>query len=203
MDENKINRWIDEYTSEVDLSQIEWLVMDTYGLLEFYDKNYVDKELDEAVSEDIMHFHALGMHYVPMRKESPDIRYLVGICKNKIGKKTLVACITYVENYRLFVGQYKPLTYLCTCEINKYFRNRGISKIMFDEFAKVIKPDQHFVSTPQSEDGEVCHVHQNLYNSLINNGFEMCIILKDETSNLLSSEYKELLCSEPMQFKLK
>ena len=203
MDENKINRWIDEYTTDIDLSQMEWLVMDTYSLLEFYDKNYVDEELDEAVSEDITHFNALGMHYVPMRKESPDIRYLVGICKNKIGKKTLIACITYVENYRLFVRQRVPLTYLCTCEINKYFRNRGLSKIMFDEFAKVINPEQHFVSTPQSDDGCLCHVHQNLYNSLIKNGFDKMIILKDETSNLLTPEFKELLCDEPIQLKKK
>ena len=203
MDENKINRWIDEYTNDVDLSQMEWLVMDTYSLMEFYDKNYVDEELDEAVSEDITHFNALGMHYVPMRKESPDIRYLVGICKNKIGKKTLIACITYVENYRLFSRQRVPLTYLCTCEINKYFRNRGLSKIMFDEFAKVINPEHHFVSTPQSDDGSLCHVHQNLYNSLINGGFDKLIILKEETTSLLTPEFEELLCSESKQLKMK
>lgn len=202
MDEEKIERWKQQYNT-VDLNSLEWVVMDTYALLNFYDTNYVDEELDEAVSEDIMHYHALGMHYVPMRKESPDIRYLIGMCNNSIGKKTMIACISYVENYRLFVGQYTPLTHLCTCEVNKFFRNRGISKMMFDEFAKVIRPNQHFISTPQSDDGAFCHVHRNLYNSLINSGFEMSITLPNRDEEHLTPEYRELLCSEPMQLKLK
>ena len=202
MDYEKIERWKQQYNT-VDLSTLEWFVTDTYGLLEFYDKNYVDEELDEAVSEDIMHYHALGMHYVPMRKESPDLRYLVGVCKNSIGKKTFVACVTYIENYKIYPRQYVPVTQLCTCEVNKYFRNLGISKIMFDEFAKVIRPNQHFISTPQSEEGEICHVFKNLYNSLINSGFDKCIILKDETTNILTPEYRELLCSNPVQLKMK
>ncbi len=202
MDCEKIERWKQQYNC-VDFSTLEWFVTDTYGLLEFYDKNYVDEELDEAVSEDVMHYHALGMHYVPMRKESPDLRYLVGTCKNIIGKKTMIACVSYVENYRIYPRQYVPVTQLCTCEVNKYFRNRGFSKIMFDEFAKVIKPNQHFISTPQSEDGAFCHVHKNLYNSLIRNGFDMSITLPNRDDEYLTPEYKELLCSEPMQLKKK
>ena len=202
MDEKKIERWKQQYNT-VDLMSLEWFVTDTYGLLEFYDKNYVDYELDEAVSEDVMHYHALGMHYVPMRKESPDLRYLVGTCKNSIGKKTMIACVSYVENYRIYPRQFVPVTQLCTCEVNKYFRNLGISKIMFDEFAKVIRPDQHFISTPQSEDGAFCHVHKNLYNSLVNNGFEMSITLPKRDDDYLTPEYKELLCSVPMQLKKK
>ena len=117
MDEEKKERWKQQYNT-VDLNSLEWVVMDTYALLAFYDKNYVDEELDEAVSEDIMLYHALGMHYVPMRKESPDLRYLVGTCKNIIGKKTMIACVSYVENYRIYPRQYVPVTQLCTCEVN-------------------------------------------------------------------------------------
>lgn len=202
MDKNIIEKWKQQYNN-VNLNTLQWVVMNTYDLLEFYDKNYVDEELDETVSEDIVHYNALGMYYLPMRKESIDMRYLIGMCDNSIGKKTLIACISYLENYKLFADQVVPLTYLCTCEVNKYFRNIGISKIMFDEFAKVIRPNQHFMCTPQSEKGELCHVHKNLYNSLINSGFEKSIILNTDTSSILTSEYHNLLCGESIKLKMK
>ena len=203
MELNDIYRFTREYTWGIDLSKIEWVVMDTYHLMDFFDKNYLDYKTWNYATDDLLDQKPVGMHYLSFRKESPDMRYLLGICPNMIGKNTIIACVSYIENYKLFTNQSVPLTYLCTCEVNKHFRNRGISKIMFDEFAKVINPNQHFIATPQSLDGGFCHVHDNLRKSLINSGFEKSITLKDEMTNLFSPEFREMICGEEMQLKKK
>ena len=203
MDKNVINRWINEYTCDINLNNIEWVVMNCYDLQEFYNNNYFDYSVYSCVSDEPIENKPLGMHYLPFSKESVDMKYLLGLCKNSIEKKTIIACISYVENYILFNNQSVPLTYLCTCEINKYFRNKGLSKIMFDEFAKVIKPNQHFISTPESLYGGFCNVFKNLKSSLIRSGFEKSITLKDENTDLFCEEYRDLICSENVQLKMK
>lgn len=203
MELKDIYRWTREYTWGIDASKIEWVVMDTYHLMEFFDKNYLDVDCWNYATDDLLDHHPVGMHYLTFRRESPDMRYLIGMCDNKIGRKTIIGCISYVENYKLFTNQSVPLTYLCTCEINKYFRNRGLSKIMFDEFAKVINPNQHFIATPQSPDGGFCHVHDNLRKSLVNNGFSKSITLKDEFTDLFNPEFRSMICEEEMQLKMK
>ncbi len=203
MELSDIYRWTREYTWGINLKNIEWIVLNSEELHKFYDDNYLDFDAWNYATDDILNHKPVGMHYLSFSQEGPDKKYLLGICNNKIGKKTIVACVSYVENYKLYTNQTVPLTYLCTAEVNKYFRKRGLSKIMFNEFAKVIKPNQHLLSTPESEQGHVCHVFDTLKECLINSGFDKTITLYDLYFDVHDQEYRNLICSEEMQLKMK
>lgn len=203
MELKDIYKWIREYTLFVNLNNIEWIVLNPNELQKFYYDNYLDYDLWNFVTDDIVSHKPIGMHYLSYSQEGPDKKYLLGICDNKIGKKTIVACTSYVENYKIYTNQSVPLTYLCTAEVNKYFRRKGLTRVMFNEFAKVIKPSQHFLSTPESEAGHRCHIFEILKDCLIKSGFEKSITLYDLDFDVYDEEFRNMICNEEMQLKMK
>ena len=162
MELRDIYRWTREYTWGINLKNIEWIVLNSEELHKFYDDNYLDYDAWNYATDDILNHKPVGMHYLSFSQEGPDIKYLLGICNNKIGKKTIVACVSYVENYKLYTNQTVPLTYLCTAEVNKYFRKRGLSKIMFNEFAKVNEPEIIDIDNEYLNEGEIKVANDNL-----------------------------------------
>ena len=195
-------KWTRDYTLGVNLNKIEWIVLNPEELQKFYYDNYLDFDLWNYATDDIINHKPVGMHYLSFSQEGPDKKYLLGICDNKIGKKTIVACVSYVENYKIYTNQTVPLTYLCTAEVNKYFRKKGLTRVMFNEFAKVIKPNQHFLSTPESESGHRCHIFNILKECLINSGFDKSISLYDLDFDIYSEDYRNMICGEELQLKM-
>lgn len=203
MEQNDIYKWIREYTLGIDISNIEWLLLDNSEMSNFFHDNYLDSETWNYATDDLIDHKPVGLHYLSFNRDCVNMKHLIGVCKNMIGKKTIIACITYVDDYRIFCDQGKPLTYLITAEVNKYFRNKGLSKVLFDAFAKVINPDLHLLSTPESEMGSECHVFETLRQSLLNNGFDKSITIDDHTDYISSREYHDIICDNVMQLKKK
>ena len=203
MELNEVHKWINNYISGLNIDSIDWVILDNLELQKFYDENYLDKTNWKYVTDDLLFKKPIGMHYLSFDTDTPNIKFFLGICNNIIGKKTIVACIAYTDNYKLFKDQSIPITYLYTCEVNRHFRKRNISKKMFDEFAKVVNTNQHVIVSSQSEFGKSCHTHKNLYDSLINNDFNKNITLKDSTTFLYTQEYYDLFCGNQLQLKKK
>lgn len=203
MELKDIYKWTRDYTWGINLNKIQWMVLNPEELQQFYYDNYLDRDLWNFATDDLINHKPVGMHYLSFSQEGPDKKYLLGICDNKIGKKTIVACVSYVENYKLYTNQCVPLTYLCTAEINKYFRRKGLTRVMFNEFAKVIKTNQHLLSTPESEAGHRCHIFDILKECLIKSGFNKSISLYDLDFNIYSEDYRNMICGEEMQLKMK
>ena len=105
---------IPEYIEGVDLSQIKWLNLDAKQLYNFLTENYtyeVDGERLFVGNVDKTKFNdcdnsPLGIKYLsykdpegydyPMDMPQHDSNnYLIGVVNNNIGKKTMVAAITY------------------------------------------------------------------------------------------------------------
>ena len=74
---------------------------------------------------------------------------------------------------------------------------------MFNEFAKVIKTNQHVLSTPESEAGHRCHIFEILKECLLKNGFDKTITLYDLDFNIHNEEFRRMICDEEMQLKMK
>lgn len=203
MELKDIYKWIREYTWGIKIENIEWIVLGTDELQKFFDDNYLDYDSWNYATDDIVEHKPVGMHYLPFSRQSVNMKHLLGICDNSTGKKTIIACITYVEDYRLFSDQKHPLTYLITAEVNKYFRQRGLSKVMFNEFCKVINPEQHLLSTPESDMGSECHVFKTLKQCLNENGFSKSATLDNHSDYIYSQEYHDIICENEMQLKMK
>lgn len=203
MELSDVYKWTRQYTWGINLNKIEWIVLDPDELQKFYYDNYLDFDTWNFATDDLLHRKPVGMHYLSFSQEGPDKRYLLGVCDNKIGKKTIIACVSYVENYKLYINQSVPFTYLCTAEVNKYFRRKGLTRVMFNEFAKVIKPSQHLLSTPESEAGHRCHIFEILKDCLIKSGFEKSITLCDLDFDVYDEEFRNMICNEEMQLKMK
>ena len=75
-------------------------------------------------------------------------------------------------------------------------------KVLFDEFARIVNPDLHLLSTPESEMGSECHVFETLRRCLLDNGFDKSITIDDHTDYISSREYHDIIC-EGMQLKKK
>ena len=202
MELKDIYKWIREYTWGIDISNIEWLLLDNSEMLNFFHDNYLDFNTWNYATDDLLDHKPGGLHYLSFDRDCVNMKHLIGVCKNMINKKTIIACITYVDDYRIFSDQGKPITYLITAEVNKYFRNKGLSKVLFDEFARIVNPDLHFLSTPESDMGTTCHVFETLRRSLLDNGFDKSITIDDHSDYIYSKEYHDIIC-EGMQLKKK
>ena len=69
MELKDVYRWTREYTWGIDLSKIDWVVMDTYQLMDFFDNNYLDYNSWNYATDDLLDHHPVGMHYLSFRKE--------------------------------------------------------------------------------------------------------------------------------------
>lgn len=170
----KKEKWIYEYIKDVDLNNIKWIKLNSSELGEFFKKNYFDEIEYEYVSVDSNTYQKdtpLGLCYLSFNYNSSDYSFLLGIVDNRIGKKTIVANIMFLENEFLFSGQINPCTYVSSVEVNAYFQNQGIYKKMCEAFVHFINYDQHIVISRESEMGEKCKTYDTLKEALIRNGF--------------------------------
>jgi hypothetical protein len=109
MDLKDVYRWTTEYTLFINLNKIEWVVLNPEELQKFYYDNYLDHKSWNFVTDDFINHKPIGMHYLSFSQESPDKRYLLGLCKNKIGKKT-INLVTLLLSFNLlaifFIGSF-------------------------------------------------------------------------------------------------
>lgn len=154
------NRWLEEYIQNVDISQIEWLILDSKELKKFFVDNYYDKKCNSYVKEfNVTPIQIpIGMFYLSFNYINNDFKYLLGVVPNNVGKKTIVGCLMYLEECYLFAHQRKPVTYALSVEVNAHFRNKGILGRMVKEFLSCINGEQHLVVSKQSDIGKLYNV---------------------------------------------
>ena len=175
MDNKQILKWEKEYIRDIDLSNIKWIKLNNQELREFYNKNYLDKDLWQFVATKTSCFICpLGMHYLTFDSSESrlDYKYLLGVVDNNISKKTIVASMVYLENYLFFGTEFEPITYMNTVEVNAYFRNLGIFKEMCEEAICFLNLNNNIITSPESEMGILYKTYDIFKKNLIEKGFK-------------------------------
>ena len=194
-----INKWISDYNENVSVEKINWIKLNSSELGDFFENNYLDKKTCEYVYDENANSlfpTPLGMTYLNFDNvlDGEKYSFLLGIVNNSIGKKTVVAATIYIDEYFMFEDQEKPVTYISTMEVNSYFRNRGIYKEMCGILIKFINPNQHIITTKQSEMGAQYNVFEILKNNLIYKGFQNNIFI--DNHGLINSELHDIICAK-------
>ena len=199
---DNINKWYNNYIKNIDLKKIEWIKLNSSELADFFDNNYYDKEVCEYVYDqnaNSLHPTLLGMSYLNFNSsryvnyKKQQYSFLLGIANNTIDKKTVVAATIYLDEYFIFTDQEIPVTYISTMEVNSYFRNRGIYKMMCEELFKHINHEQHIVTSTQSDMGLKCNTFNTLKEKLMCMGFQNRIF--EDNDGLIKSELYNIICS--------
>ncbi len=198
------SKWYNEYIKDIDLDKIEWIKLSPSELDTFFNNNYLDKTIWEYVCNTNASsvFPVLfGMSYLhfdcPLNNKTSS--FLLGVVDNNIGKKTIIAATIYLDNYKMFVSQEVPATYISSMEINSFFRERGIFKDMCGELINFINPNQHVLTSCQSSMGTKCNAFQILKETLLSNGFKKSIFMDEH--GFISPELRDALCSKKRVLK--
>ena len=199
-----IHRWINNYIKNVNLDEIEWIKFNATELDTFLEDNYLDKEEWEYVHDEnanSLYPTLLGMNYLNINSPINDKEYsfLLGIVDNNIGKKTIVAATIYLDEHLIFTDQERPVTYISTMEVNSFFRKRGIFKKMCEMLINFVNPNQHIVTTKQTEMGLMCKTFDTLQMTLISNGFINSIF--EDNNDMIHSELHDIICSKRKALK--
>ena len=199
-----LDKWVNNYIKNVNLDEIEWIKLNTTELDSFLEDNYLDKEEWEYVHDEnanSLYPTLLGMNYLNINSLINDKEYsfLLGIVDNNIGKKTIVAATIYLDEHLIFTDQDGPVTYISTMEVNSFLRKRGIFKKMCKMLINFVNPNQHIVTTKQTEMGLVCKTFNTLSNTLIYNGFENYIF--EDNYGMIHSELHDIVCSKQKVLK--
>ena len=199
-----LDKWINNYIKNVNLDEIEWIKLNTTELDSFLEDNYLDKEEWKYVHDEnanSLYPTLLGMNYLNINSPINDKEYsfLLGIVDNNIGKKTIVAATIYLDEHLIFTDQDRPVTYISTMEVNSFLRKRGIFKKMCKMLINFVNPNQHIVTTKQTEMGLVCKTFNTLSNTLIYNGFENYIF--EDNYGMIHSGLHDIVCSKQKVLK--
>ena len=195
---NKIemqDKWVYEYIQNIDISNIEWLTLNSEELKKFFVDNYYDNKCNSYVKE----FCAtpievpIGMSYLAFNYINYDFRNLIGVVPNNIGKKTIVGCLMYLDDCYLYEEQKDPVTYILSVEVNSHFRNKGIFKKMVDEFIRNINENQHLFISNQSLMGKECKVFETVNNIAKMHSFSKKVLCNDYICN---EELKKIVCND-------
>jgi len=194
-----IHKWINNYIKNINLDEIEWIMLNATELDAFLEDNYLDKEEWEYVHDEnanSLYPTLLGMNYLNINSPINDKEYsfLLGIVNNNIGKKTIVAATIYLDEYFIFTDQERPVTYISTMEVNSFFRKRGIFKKMCEILINFVNPNQHIVTTKQTEMGLMCKTFDTLQRILISNSFMNSIF--EDNNGMIHSELHDIICSK-------
>lgn len=178
-------KWEHDYIEDLDLTQIEWIKLNSEQLREFYRVNYWDKDAWEWVhgeKANSLSLSPIGLHYLcydSVGFANGQFSFLLGVVNNKVGKKTIVAAMMYLDSYFLYDSLKKPVTYISSIETNSYFRNKELCQQLCDVIIKFINPEQHVATSRPSEIGEKLNLFEKLKNALIKNGFKKMIGIDD------------------------
>lgn len=192
------DRWISDCIDGVDLLNIEWVRFDENELKNFYRENYLDGDTLRYVANEpnVVYFYSpLGLRYLSFNYNNTNYKFLLGIVKNKVGKKTIVAAMIYLENYYMFEEQKYPLTYIYSLEVNSYFWNNGVYKRLCEAVINFINHDQHIILSTESDMGRKCRVGGIFKEILVRNGFKKTIWM-DTFSNYSNPEFYDVVCSK-------
>ena len=194
-----LDKWINNYIKNVNLDEIEWIKLNATELDSFLEDNYLDRDEWEYVHDEnasSLYPTLLGMSYLNINSPINDKEYsfLLGIVDNSIGKKTIVASTIYLDEHFLFTNQEKPITYISTMEVNSFFRKKGIFKKMCKVLIYFVNPNQHVVTTRQTEMGLMCKTFDTLRDTLMYNGFKNYIF--EDNYSVIHSELHDIVCSK-------
>jgi len=194
-----ISKLYNDYIKNIDLEKIEWVKLNSSELDIFLKNNYLYKEVWEYVYDENankLYPTLLGMSYLCFNSPLNDreCSFLLGIVDNNIGKKTVIAATIYLEEYFIFSDQERPVTYISTMEVNSFFRKRGIFKKMCEILINFVNPNQHIVTTKQTEMGLMCKTFDTLQRTLISNGFQNCIL--EDNYGMIKSELHDIICAK-------
>lgn len=195
-------KWKKQYIEDLDLTKIEWVNLNNEQLMNFYNENYLDKEDWQYVSNQDSWGTPFGLRYLSFRNQNLNYSFLLGLVKNNIDKKTIVAAMIYIDKYFLFKSQEVPITFICTIETNSYFRNKGIYKQLCNQILNFINSSQHIVITSQTDMGKKCNVLNILKETIFKNGFDKTI-WEDNIWNYNNPEFCETIIGKQKTLKIK
>lgn len=198
-----IKKWENDYINNINLSNIEWLNLDIEQLISFYAENYLDKKVWQYVSDSLVGSaiqSPLGMSYLSFDNNNAEYNFLLGVVKNNCDKKTIVCAMVYLDSYYAYKDQTKPVTYIISAETNKYFRNIGLYKNLCEKSINFLNPEQHILTSKESEMGKECSAFKVLKDTLISNGFEKTIWI-DDASNYVNPEFHKTICAKQKTLK--
>lgn len=169
----KFDKWFKGYVEGVNLENIEWVKLNYDQLMKFYYKYYFDDDYEEFVmsrGEDDS-FLPFGMTYLPINPGTSRDEYILGLCDNQSGTKTIVACMIFDPSYNLDREVVESVTYIKTIETNTFFQKKGVFNKMINEILKFINKDQNILTTHESVRGRVVHVLEKMRNAVTKQGF--------------------------------
>lgn len=174
-EENIIKKYEKDFIVKLDLNKIEWLKLNYQEMKRFLDDNYYDEKNNQYVTNDIFSpfKKPFGMKFLPLRT-MPEDSYILGVIPNKIGKKTIVIALIYIDKY---IYDHIPYTYLLTFEVNKYYQGLGLSKYFTDRLINFVNPNQDIIFTEETEMGALANLCKNGIEKLYINGFKQHIYL--------------------------
>ena len=199
-----LEKWENEYIKNIDIEKIEWVNLNKEELGEFFDQNYLDKDVWQYVRDknaNKLYPTLLGMTYLNLNNplDSQEYNYLLGVVNNNILKKTILCATIYLNKYYLFTNQEYPVTYISIMEVNSYFRNMGIYKMMCKELINFINLEQHILTSTESIKGKKIGTFKILKDILINKGFNNYIL--ENNYSIINSNLEELVCTKPKVLK--
>lgn len=183
------DKWYKEYIENIDIKNIEWIKMNADKLAKFLKDNYYDAT-NKSLVYDNENFVPYGMYYLNFFG-LPGFKYILGITDNNIGKKTILGCIAYIDNYKLFDNQIDYITYFSTIEVNKFFRGLGIATNLIKETYKYINPYQNILISELSPMGRESNLLNKTIDIFRERGFYMDI--RSDIDNFDFEEYHDLL----------
>lgn len=169
-----VRKWLEQYMVPLDKEkmneQIVWLKLSGDQLFQFLMENYVDN--NKQVMWNINWLPtALGTRYINFL-HSAGFKYLIGVIPNKVGKKTIVACLCYQNDKICSISQEKPVNYIQTIEVNAFYQRQGLFKLLASKIKDVIDLDKDLVITDEADDGIKFHTTSRIANILKEQGYE-------------------------------
>lgn len=190
----KDKKWYNNYIEGVNLAKIEWKKFNFNELMCFLHQNYYDEEYESfvMVRDESNNFLPIGMTYLSFNKLDTRDEYLVGLVPNNQGLKTIVACIIFKSKYLLEHDSIKPVTYIETVEVNRYFQRNGLFNQMIRILPQFIDNDQNIIITPENGIGEVVGVNKKIQRILIGQGFASDIRSEHEINEVYLTSLKKV-----------
>lgn len=193
-------KWEKDYIDNLDLTKIEWINLNNQQLMSFYEENYLDRKEWQYVSNRDFWGYPLGLKYLSFQTQNPKYNFLLGLVKNNINKKTIIAAMIYEPEYFIFKNQEIPATFICTIETNSYFRNKGVCKQLCNEILNFINPSQPIIVTKETDMGKNYNVLNLLKETLFKNGFDKTI-WENDIWNYNNKEFCEAILGKQKTLK--